>query len=79
MRALHVPAAGAQPELGDLPVPEVAPGHVLIRVKAVGLNPFDNMILPRRTMHQADRLATNTRRSRLHTRAGHRALPDVLV
>lgn len=44
MRALHVPTAGAQPELGELPIPEVVPGHVLIKVRAVGLNPFDNMI-----------------------------------
>lgn len=44
MRALHVPAAGAQPELGNLPIPRVTPGHVLIKVKAAGLNPFDNMI-----------------------------------
>jgi NADPH:quinone reductase-like Zn-dependent oxidoreductase len=44
MRALHVPAAGAQPELGDLPAPTVTDGTVLIRVKAVGLNPFDNGI-----------------------------------
>jgi NADPH:quinone reductase-like Zn-dependent oxidoreductase len=44
MRALHVPAAGAQPELGDLPTPTVTDGTVLIRVKAAGLNPFDNGI-----------------------------------
>ncbi|MFI7708072.1 NADP-dependent oxidoreductase [Nonomuraea sp. NPDC049480] len=44
MRALHVPAAGAPPQLGDLPTPQVAPGHVLIKVKAAGLNPFDNVI-----------------------------------
>ncbi|MFI7067581.1 NADP-dependent oxidoreductase [Kribbella sp. NPDC050124] len=44
MRALHVPAAGAPPELGDLPIPQVAPGQVLIKVKAAGLNPFDNAI-----------------------------------
>jgi NADPH:quinone reductase-like Zn-dependent oxidoreductase len=44
MRALHVPTAGAHPVLGDLPIPEVPPGQVLIKVKAAGLNPFDNMI-----------------------------------
>ena len=44
MRALHVPAAGAQPELGDLPTPTAAEGTVLIRVKAAGLNPVDNGI-----------------------------------
>jgi NADPH:quinone reductase-like Zn-dependent oxidoreductase len=41
MRALHVPAAGAQPELGDLPAPIAAAGTVLIKVKAAGLNPID--------------------------------------
>jgi NADPH:quinone reductase-like Zn-dependent oxidoreductase len=44
MRALHVPAAGAQPELGELPTPTAAEGTVLIRVKAAGLNPIDNGI-----------------------------------
>jgi hypothetical protein len=44
MRALRVPADGAPPTLGDLPTPHVAPGQVLIKVKAAGLNPFDNMI-----------------------------------
>jgi len=44
MRALHVPVPGAPPELGDLPAPQVRPGHVLIKVKAAGLNPFDNII-----------------------------------
>lgn len=44
MRALHVPAAGEQPQLSDLPVPEVTEGSVLIRVKAAGLNAFDNAV-----------------------------------
>jgi NADPH:quinone reductase-like Zn-dependent oxidoreductase len=44
MRALHVPAAGAQPQLSDLPVPEVADGTVLVRVKAAGLNAVDNAL-----------------------------------
>jgi NADPH:quinone reductase-like Zn-dependent oxidoreductase len=44
MRALHVPAAGAQPELGEVPTPTAAEGTVLIRVKAAGLNPIDNGI-----------------------------------
>jgi NADPH:quinone reductase-like Zn-dependent oxidoreductase len=44
MRALHVPAAGAQPELGDLPTPTATHGTVLVRVKAAGLNPVDNGI-----------------------------------
>src|SRR6476659_5450347 len=44
MRALHVPAAGQQPQLSDLPVPDVTEGHVVIRVKAAGLNGFDNAV-----------------------------------
>ena len=44
MRALHVPLAGEQPRLGELPVPTVADGTVLVRVKAAGLNPIDNVI-----------------------------------
>jgi NADPH:quinone reductase-like Zn-dependent oxidoreductase len=44
MRALHVPAAGAQPQLGEVPTPTAAEGTVLIRVKAAGLNPIDNGI-----------------------------------
>lgn len=41
MRAFNVPAAGATPEVSEVPVPEVADGHVLIRVKAAGLNGLD--------------------------------------
>lgn len=44
MRALHQPAAGTVPQLSDLPVPVPAEGTVLLRVKAAGLNPFDNHI-----------------------------------
>ena len=44
MKAVHVPAPGQPPQLGELPVPEVAEGTVLIRVKAAGLNPIDNGI-----------------------------------
>ena len=44
MRALHVPSPGQPPRLGELPVPEVAEGTVLVRVKAAGLNPIDNLI-----------------------------------
>src|SRR5262245_60613923 len=43
MRALHVPVAGAQPALGALPVPEPAPGHARIKVKACGLNAIDTI------------------------------------
>ncbi len=44
MRAIHVPVAGEQPQIGDLPIPAVADGSVLIRVKAAALNPVDNAI-----------------------------------
>jgi NADPH:quinone reductase-like Zn-dependent oxidoreductase len=44
MRAVHVPFAGAQPALGELPNPTAAEGTVLIRVKAAGLNAIDNGI-----------------------------------
>ena len=44
MRALHVSAAGEQPQLGELPTPAPAEGTVLVRVKAAGLNPIDNAI-----------------------------------
>jgi NADPH:quinone reductase-like Zn-dependent oxidoreductase len=44
MRALHVPSAGEQPHLSELPTPEVTDGHVLIKVKAAGLNAIDNGI-----------------------------------
>lgn len=44
MRALHVPTAGAQPQVGELPTPTASKGTVLVRVKAAGLNPVDNGI-----------------------------------
>jgi NADPH:quinone reductase-like Zn-dependent oxidoreductase len=44
MRALHVPAAGEQPQLSELPTPVVADGQVLIKVRAAGLNAVDNAI-----------------------------------
>lgn len=44
MYALHVPAAGEQPRITDLPVPQIQPGHVLVKVKAAGLNPLDNLL-----------------------------------
>ena len=44
MKAVHVPAPGQSPQLGELPIPEVAEGTVLIRVTAAGLNPIDNGI-----------------------------------
>ncbi len=45
MRAWNVPAAGQQPQLSDLPVPEVTDGTVLISVKAAGLNPMDDHLV----------------------------------
>lgn len=44
MRALNVPAAGEQPQLSELPTPQVTDGHVLVKVKAAGLNAVDNGI-----------------------------------
>jgi NADPH:quinone reductase-like Zn-dependent oxidoreductase len=44
MRAVHVPAAGEKPQIGELPLPVVIDGSVLIRVKAAALNPIDNAI-----------------------------------
>src|SRR3954464_1629030 len=44
MLALHVPTAGEQPTLSDIPVPEVGEGTVLVRVRAAGLNAFDNAV-----------------------------------
>jgi NADPH:quinone reductase-like Zn-dependent oxidoreductase len=44
MRALHVPSPGDRPTLGELPMPEVGEGGVLIRVHAAGLNPIDNLL-----------------------------------
>ncbi len=44
MRALNVPSAGEQPQVSELPVPDVTDGTVLIRVKAAGLNAVDNAI-----------------------------------
>jgi NADPH:quinone reductase-like Zn-dependent oxidoreductase len=44
MRALHVPAPGEKPQIGELPRPAVTDGTVLIRVRAAGLNPLDNAI-----------------------------------
>jgi hypothetical protein len=51
MRALNVPAAGEQPRLSELPVPEVTDGSVLVRVKAAGLNAVDKTT--RRTVLRA--------------------------
>jgi NADPH:quinone reductase-like Zn-dependent oxidoreductase len=44
MRAFIVPASGESAVFADLPTPTPAPGEVLLRVRAVGLNPFDNHI-----------------------------------
>jgi NADPH:quinone reductase-like Zn-dependent oxidoreductase len=42
MRAVHVPAAGAEIEFGEVPAPSATEGSVLVRVKAAGLNAIDN-------------------------------------
>lgn len=44
MRALYVPASGQPAILGELPVPTPKEEEVLVRVRAAGLNPFDNHI-----------------------------------
>ena len=44
MRALHVPAAGAEIELGEVPAPSATEGTVLVRVRAAGLNAIDNAL-----------------------------------
>src|SRR5918999_4799481 len=44
MKALHVSLPGEPTKLGELPVPEVTEGTVLVRVRAAGLNPIDNLI-----------------------------------
>jgi NADPH:quinone reductase-like Zn-dependent oxidoreductase len=41
VRAVVIPGFGIQPEVVDLPVPELGPGDVLVRVRAAGMNPFD--------------------------------------
>ncbi|GLZ28559.1 NADPH:quinone reductase [Lentzea sp. NBRC 105346] len=41
MRALNVPAPGERPQVSELPAPVVIDGHVLIKVKAAGLNALD--------------------------------------
>jgi NADPH2:quinone reductase len=41
MRALRVPAIGADPALVDVPVPVPGPGQVLVSMLAAGINPVD--------------------------------------
>ena len=41
MRAIAEEKFGGSIALMDLPVPEIGPGEVLIRVRAAGVNPFD--------------------------------------
>lgn len=44
MRALFVPASGQPATLAELPIPTPGAGEVLLRVRAAGLNTFDNHI-----------------------------------
>jgi NADPH:quinone reductase-like Zn-dependent oxidoreductase len=44
MRAFHVPAPGQPPVLSDLDIPQPGPGDVLVKVRAAGLNPLDNVL-----------------------------------
>lgn len=44
MKAVTVDEYGAEPALTDVPEPQAGPGQVLIRVKAAGINPMDEMI-----------------------------------
>ncbi len=44
MKALVITDYDSAPALRDLPVPEVGPGQVRLRVKAAGLNKIDSMI-----------------------------------
>ena len=44
MRALFVPASGELATLAELPTPTPGAGEILLRVRAAGLNPFDNHI-----------------------------------
>ena len=41
MRALRLSAWGSTPELADAPEPGAVPGHTLVRVRAIALNPVD--------------------------------------
>jgi NADPH:quinone reductase-like Zn-dependent oxidoreductase len=44
VKALNIPAAGKDPVVSYLPVPEVAEDAVLVKVRAAGLNPLDNAL-----------------------------------
>jgi len=47
VRALPVPEAGARSVLGEVGVPEVGEKTGLVRLRAAGLNPLDNLIAKR--------------------------------
>ncbi|WP_022886662.1 NADP-dependent oxidoreductase [Glaciibacter superstes] len=46
MLAVHVPGSGQAAILGEISPPSASAGEVVIRVRAAGLNPFDNHIAP---------------------------------
>jgi NADPH:quinone reductase-like Zn-dependent oxidoreductase len=41
MRAITVTGYGSTPSIADIPTPEPAPGQILIRLRAAGMNPMD--------------------------------------
>src|SRR5260221_7252258 len=44
MRAVTVTEYGATPAVAEMPTPEPGPGQVLIRLRAVGMNPMDRAL-----------------------------------
>ena len=51
MKALTLTAHGSPLQLGSIPRPEMAPGQVLVRVKASGINPLDLKIMKGQATH----------------------------
>ena len=44
MRAITISQYGASPALTELPIPQPAPGQVLIAIRAAGMNPMDAQV-----------------------------------